>query len=900
MVTDEEPGESSQSSDKLAGELIAKHYEIIEEVGSGNVSIVYRARHLLINKIVAIKMLHKHNLRKPNTVMRFQREAKIVSVLDHPNVIKFYEFGVHSTEQPYLILEYVEGRTLTEVVAQGGLLEPLNACRLMLQILDGIEHLHSNDILHRDVKPDNIMLTGKNVIKLVDFGFAGRQKRDDQEQSLTRAGSIFGTPNYMSPEQQLGNHLDPRTDIYSLTALLYFLLSGKPPFQAPTTMTTLLQHANEAPPSVVSTVGDTDLAEQLDRLIAWGLAKDPDNRIPSIDRYRQELKAILGDVDGPHGTTSDALSKPVAPAARLSGVVAYSVAAGLIGLVVIGAFVLGSRHNSAETGKVSQSAATGDDAEETREQKIERWKSLDLKGQTLFNTGQYKQSEKTFLKSLTLARSIEPEGTLVKGTLEQLIDLNTVQNKPADDALAAELKRIDSLEVNLKRKEAQGLMLAINKAAASTKPVTKADVKDIHQVVYLAINCSNSLISLQDTKTGMALLKCLSRLSKRFPKEAQKWQATVAYVESTQDSVSSGVNLRAVAAASLKGIEKELELAKKTPNVDNMYFAEKYREAAALSRQVMDFPKALKYQHEATQMARVVFGPESVTTGRSLVEEAWLFADTGQIDRAKQMALQALKIYSGPGAAAEGDMSYLNQLADIYAFLGNFEMAAHTLSESLDVQQKAQMKNFFAISDCLIQIAHVGIKRRSTAGLAPLLKRAMAIRKRLRPQIASVECKPLRMLGDIAILEGRITEAEALYKKALAMDLADKRESNRLSAAEDYAALAKLYSLYGTASGDDQSVEALRAQIAIIEQAYGTAALPAVPQRIRMATILAKNSRFAEANECLIEAEEALNKHKDRMDPRSVSSLFAQRAQILEQLGKTAEASKYRSRAAAL
>lgn len=913
-VSDEQPEGTLQSSDNddilntgthaLAGELIAKHYEIIGEAGSGNVSRVYRARHLLINKIVAIKLLHQHNLAKANTVMRFQREATIVALLDHPNIVKFYEFGVHSTEQPYLILEFVEGKTLSQIVEEGGPMEPHRACSLFIQILDAIEHLHQNDILHRDIKPDNVMLNEKDVVKLVDFGFAGKHHRDEQEQSLTKVGEIFGTPNYMSPEQQMGKELDERSDIYSLSALLFFLLAGRPPFQAQSTLTTLMQHASEAPPSVASRVSDSELAKRLDDVIAHGLAKEPENRIQTIGQFRSEIEKILG-VNSSAVRKTSAMSPisssskdQVERAPRSTAKVMKVTAGAAVLLLIVGGFIVMSNAKKADREREERAAKAKSEANrpQTREEMIALCKHLDMKGQTQFNTGQYALSEKTFRHALELGRQIDPDGPQVQNALEELIDLSTAQNKPPEPAWEKALKRITSVALKLQQKESAELKRDAERLAEGNSPGTKADMAEVKRVVSGSIECSQELYLLGDIDGALSLLNSLDGVGKRFPEIYRSWDAVVRYLKVEEGSSRSSADVAAEARPALVALERDIANARKMPDYDRAQLAEHYRAASSMALRLNDYPKAIRYLKESTDAVLSWSGSTSSRYANALIAEAFLYDDLGQRGKAQQKALAALKVYKGPKVSEASDPSNLNRVADIYTFLGDYSNAASTLSESLALQQKAEMKNYARIGDCLVQIAHVGVLQKHTEGLAPLLKRAIAIRKRICPEIVNYISAPLRMLGTIALLEGRAQEAEGFYKHALELDLSDKRDPKHASAAEDYAVLAKLYASYGTRGGDEKAVAALKSQIETVLRTYGNRGGVVIPVQLEIARIYEKRGEYDAANKILIEAERLAEKSEIPIAPRSLARVYMQHAKVLEEMGRPDEAAKLREK----
>jgi serine/threonine-protein kinase len=234
-------------------EIIGGHYKLIEKLGSGACGSVFKAKHLILNKIVAIKLLPTERQADDKVVQRFQREAQAASQLDHPNLMRVLEFGVNAGVTPYLVMELVEGISLSEVLSQKGRLSALRATELALQISAALAHAHKKGIVHRDIKPSNIIITtdqdGNEIAKVVDFGIAKQlPKENEKSGTLTATGEIVGTPLYMSPEQWAGKELDGRSDIYSLGCVLYEMVAGKPAVKAASALEAMMSHANELRP----------------------------------------------------------------------------------------------------------------------------------------------------------------------------------------------------------------------------------------------------------------------------------------------------------------------------------------------------------------------------------------------------------------------------------------------------------------------------------------------------------------------------------------------------------------------------------------------------------------------------------------------------------------------------
>lgn len=276
--------QSSQSTHPLVGKVIGERLEILSAIGSGGMSTVYKAKHLLLNRIVAVKVMRTDNASETGAI-RFQQEAKAATKLNHPNVVAVREFGLTESGDPYLVMDYIDGKSLADELHEHGALLAERTQNIMAQVCAGLHQAHSLGVVHRDLKPANIMLstdeTGAETARIVDFGIAKVLQKDEQLE-VTRAGEIFGTPLYMSPEQGLGKTVDRRSDIYSLGCIMYECLSGKPPFVCSTALETLMQHTSE-PPAPLKVGGD------LAQIVLCCLEKQPENRYQSAEQLRQSL-----------------------------------------------------------------------------------------------------------------------------------------------------------------------------------------------------------------------------------------------------------------------------------------------------------------------------------------------------------------------------------------------------------------------------------------------------------------------------------------------------------------------------------------------------------------------------------------------------------------------------------
>jgi serine/threonine-protein kinase len=261
--------------DSLLDSTIAGRYRLDAKLGAGGMGAVYRATRLLIGDEVAVKILHADQT-DPHACERFRREAQAAARLKHPNAVTIHDFGVTDDGLQYLVMELVEGESLRQILKQQGPLTVSASAEIVNQVCAALDEAHRHHIIHRDIKPDNIIVnvsaTGLRV-KVLDFGIA--KLRDETAGNLTQTGSILGTPHYMSPEQCLGEELDGRSDIYSLGVVLYEMLTGLLPFNSPTMAAVLVQQVTQAPPPLRSLNASISPAVEAAVLLALDKQRDP-------------------------------------------------------------------------------------------------------------------------------------------------------------------------------------------------------------------------------------------------------------------------------------------------------------------------------------------------------------------------------------------------------------------------------------------------------------------------------------------------------------------------------------------------------------------------------------------------------------------------------------------------
>jgi tetratricopeptide (TPR) repeat protein/predicted Ser/Thr protein kinase len=290
----------------MLGEILGNRYKIIREIGSGGMAWVYLAEDLTEGVRVASKVLYPQFSEDISYIQRFNREAKLAISLNEPHIVRVLDYGA-TRDIHYLIMEYIEGRDLLEILEEKGLLPYEEVLDIASQVARALEHASQQGIVHRDIKPQNLMITADGTVKVCDFGIA----RAVALPSLTQSGFV-GSPYYISPEQAMGEHVDVRSDIYSLGIVMYQMLSGKLPFDAKSPWSIISQHIASKPPSL--RLGNTDLPEAVEHLVNKAMAKRPE------DRFQTPSELILAVEDVLSGKEIDAVKTPV-PEQDLAGLV---------------------------------------------------------------------------------------------------------------------------------------------------------------------------------------------------------------------------------------------------------------------------------------------------------------------------------------------------------------------------------------------------------------------------------------------------------------------------------------------------------------------------------------------------------------------------------------------------
>lgn len=292
------PTPASALQDLEAGRVLGKRFRIEQRVGEGGMGAVFRATDLETGREVAVKTLLPEAAKDPALRRRFEREAKILQKVEHPNFVRFLAYGSGTSDPAYVVMEFLDGAALSKLLTHESRLVPLRALRITRHVLTGLEHAHRLGIVHRDVKPDNVVLVpaehDPEFAKILDFGIARLAEPEAADKTqITKKGEIFGTPAYMAPEQVRGDAIDSRADLYSVSVMLYEMLASRPPFVAKNQNGLFAMHLASAPPPLRDHLPDVPQLLPLQELLDVGLAKQPESRFASASEYLSKIEQLL-------------------------------------------------------------------------------------------------------------------------------------------------------------------------------------------------------------------------------------------------------------------------------------------------------------------------------------------------------------------------------------------------------------------------------------------------------------------------------------------------------------------------------------------------------------------------------------------------------------------------------
>lgn len=462
----------------LVGSQIAGHYEITEFLGEGGMSLVYKAKQLPLERMVAIKILKKHALSDELKIKRFFQEARTVSTLAHPNIISLLDFGVSETAVPYMVMDFLEGKTLSSAIANKEKFDLIRFIHVFSQVCDALYHAHNKGVLHRDLKPGNIMLVDEqgdvDFVKILDFGIAKLLPwADSNMQHLTHTGEVFGSPLYMSPEQCLGHELDLRSDIYSLGCVMYEVLTGEPPFVGGNILETMQRQAHEMPRPLTQANPQANIPPAINAIVLKCLSKDKLARQQTMENLRLELVSCQSKRAAAAAAVNQALTRaaPVKQPSRLAQVLALIVALALPGFVYW---------------RLWQVAAPGMSADLN-------WDNFSRAGQSAFDGQNYTAAEKNFQAAVAQASVFGKMDKRLIKSMKSLRDVYRAEGK---------FKKSSALESQIARIKQERLLNEFGVTAAKLNSLIDSTLKAVPQPIEKGK--TNDYEEIADTLSSLA------------------------------------------------------------------------------------------------------------------------------------------------------------------------------------------------------------------------------------------------------------------------------------------------------------------------------------------------------------------------------------------------------------
>lgn len=666
---------------------IDTRHTIIELIGEGGMGSVYKAHENASGKLVAIKILRSSLVTDQRAISRFEHEAKASLGLDQPGLVKVLNYGVNKDNLPYLIMDFVEGKSLDKVLAELRSMEREPAIELLEQLCDALAYLHERHIVHRDLKPSNIILlnTASGLqAKIVDFGIA--KVCDDVGMSasnqLTQTGELIGSPPYMSPEQCMGHCLDQRSDIYSLGCVMHHVLSGNPPFDGGNPVQIIVKHLHEAPPKLAIT---ETITREISEIVSRCLCKDLSERYQTVGEIKDDLQRLK---DG----------KPISKrnfswGAFLKRQTGKITIAGTIVLFVCAAGMFYFQHPQIDSDK--------------------QWHLLDSEGQQLFDRGKLRESQQVFLKSLEVSERAGKDFKLA--SLNELLDLSRADNQlemvkkhlaeinkfAGVDDLVCNLQNEIDLELNNNKElvsdhesrlRLRRLCDETNDIAASLNKSGNSSVSE-----KLLTACSKLCVTALGAEDPI-MIRCLHNLSNIYHDRGEYKKAA-------------------------EGYEKSLALQRKLTPGDPLMARTLLLLGRANFQSGAPISASEKLLEESLDINRKIYGPSSPELAFSRYQLASLYAHFDKMKDAKDQLRTAITLYEHSATPDN------NRLAACYGLLGWITRNEELCLKALHLYESQITKDYSGLCECLVQLASLSANKNPQESLA-YLQRAEAIVQR--------------------------------------------------------------------------------------------------------------------------------------------------------------------------
>jgi serine/threonine protein kinase len=717
-----------------------ERYRVLGLIGQGGMGKVYRVEDTRTETLRAIKVLRRELVDDEQSVERFKTESQSSLQLNHPNLVKVFDFGITADGAPYLVMELIEGPSLQAMLEQKGKLTATEAIPIFMQICEALSYVHSQNILHRDIKPGNIIVDqaeSGQAAKLVDFSIAkvvaGNLSKPNSP-TLTRTDELVGSPHYMSPEQCLGRKLDGRSDIYSLGCTMYHAFAGRVPFKGENPVQVIVKHLHERPADLALCGVERKLA----RLVADCLRKDPQDRYPSAEKLREALLACLAGRPLP----------PVSLCRRLRAAGQWLRRPAAINLTLF-SFVCAASSLAIWNWRSGAPSEISENA----------WRQYDHEGQVLFDRGQLTESRQAFRNALTIARQRHDPQAMTRSLKENLeIDL-AIGDRQDADKISAELYQLIQKD-DLNRSLQADLDRELQK--------TKTRVADQYRIAQIEELCSKAcdafpgVLTADKVAEAGQMLKSTGKLVElalgpdhpiyvRYLNNLARW-------ESHQQEPGKAVTL----------YRDVLERLKTAGPAGKPMLAGVYISLAELNSAGGDHVhEALACLKKAQELNARYAGPDSLETVRTDMEAAELLCRCGKKAEAANLARKVIAVCER-WRDQHMDWSHRNfWTARSYALLAQINQDRGLCLKSLAMLEDL-FNEYWSVAKVLVQLANLSDGRQAES----YLLRAGAIRQRLAlvsPHPCALDCDLMEARAVLYERSGRPGESAEAYRKSLSI-----------------------------------------------------------------------------------------------------------------------------------
>lgn len=738
----------------LADSKLEEQYQIEGIIGSGGWSLVYKAKQKSLGRSVAIKILHSHLVLDPDKVMRFQREAEAASKFNHPSIPAVYDFGQLPSGQPYMVMAYVEGRSLAEIILEDGPMTIDRALEIFTQTTSGLAIAHERGIIHRDIKPSNILLTKeKGEVKILDFGLAKLVGIGDGETvaTLTQAGHTIGTPAYMSPEQCLGLKLDARSDIYSLGCVMYETITGIRPFEGRDAFEAMSLHMRGDISFDNTPIKDT-IPDTVEATILKTLAKNPADRYQSAQDLLRALDKISSQTQFRRSPFRFIYS--FQRVMQQKGINLATMATSLaVTLLIIGTVVIGA-YRAVEY--MNQRNAS------TQRNISELYKDAMAKGERNFYAGNYTKATTYYRQASDLAENFGA----------------------TDERLSSSLKRLQE----------------------SLKKENKLDeVKKVEEHVEALKNSTYGLMYGTPEQNARNIID-LSAKREQKPKDVDLARQLCAVLNNqaallfTQSNISDAKHY----------LDRAIEIEKNVLTTSDPEYATSLSNLAYYYSQRGDKAQAEHFYKQALDIRQRVLGSDDPKVGRSLRNLGDFYWKQGDIPRAQELMKQSAQVYRKQLPRTSADYAWtINNLGLICASQGNYPEARKLFQEALDIRKQLYGEEGLDVGRTMHNLAQLDTAEHKFAEAETAFRKAQRI---YDTKLGTEHEDTIKCVSSLAVMyfnKADFADAEPLLKRIVAV-LKQKRPGDPLLR-KSYTMLEQIYQHQGRKDALKELNETMRA-----------------------------------------------------------------------------------------